>query len=53
MSKLHTIQSTIRNWRSTWIMLVVGLIITATATLYIKSGVEKIAEHEFIQYRSA
>ena len=47
MSKLHTIQSTIRNWRSTWIVLVVGLIITATATLYIKSGVEKIAEYEF------
>jgi PAS domain S-box-containing protein len=47
MSKLHTIQSTIRNWRSTWIVLVVGLMITATATLYIKSGVEKIAEHEF------
>jgi PAS domain S-box-containing protein len=48
MSKLHTIQSTVRNWRSTWIVLVVGLIITATATLHIKSGVEKIAEHEFI-----
>jgi PAS domain S-box-containing protein len=48
MSKLHTIQSTVRNWRSTWIVLVVGLMITATATLHIKSGVEKIAEHEFI-----
>ncbi len=48
MSKLHTIQSTIKNWRSTWIVLAVSLMITATATLYIKSGVEKIAENEFI-----
>ncbi|MEI6261815.1 MAG: CHASE domain-containing protein, partial [Deltaproteobacteria bacterium] len=48
MSRLYTIQSTIRNWRSTWIVLVVGLMITATATLYIKSGAEKIAENEFI-----
>ena len=48
MSKLHTIQSTVRNWRSTWIVLLVGLMITATATLYIKSGAEKIAENEFI-----
>ena len=43
----HTTQSALRNRRSAWIVLAVGLIITAAATLYMKSGVETIAQREF------
>jgi len=41
-------QSAPRNWRTAWIVLLVGLIITAAATLYMKASVERIAEQEFI-----
>lgn len=37
-----------RNSRTAWIVLVIGLMITAAATLYMKASVEKIAEQEFI-----
>ena len=38
---------TLRDWRSAWITLVVGLMITAAATAYLKSRVELIAAQEF------
>ena len=39
--------SALRNLRLAWMVLVVGLILTATATLYLKSDVERNAEREF------
>ena len=42
-----TPHSALRNRRLAWIVLVVGLILTATATLYMKSDVERNAEREF------
>ena len=44
---LHTTQSDLGNRHSAWIVLAVGLMITAAATLYMKSSVERIAEREF------
>ncbi len=37
-----------RNWHIGWIVLVVGLMISATVTLYMKSSVEGIAKRDFI-----
>ena len=37
-----------RNRRVAWLVLVLGLMITAMATLSIKSGVDRIAEHDFV-----
>ncbi|MFZ4440416.1 MAG: CHASE domain-containing protein, partial [Syntrophales bacterium] len=39
--------SALRNWRSDWIVLLVGLMITAAATIFMKLSVEMIAEREF------
>ena len=44
---LPSTNSAIRNWPIIWIVLVVGLIITITATLYMKSSVEMIVNAEF------
>ena len=44
---LHTTQSTLRNWKSDWIVLLAGLMITAAATIFMISSVERIAEQEF------
>jgi PAS domain S-box-containing protein len=44
---LHTAQSALQNWRTAWIVLVIGLMITAAAALYMKSSVERIAERDF------
>ncbi len=44
---LHTAQSALQNWRAAWIVLVIGLMITAAAALYMKSSVERIAERDF------
>ena len=44
---VSTMHSALRNLRLAWIVLVVGLILTATATLYLKSDVERNAEREF------
>jgi len=44
---LQPAQSVFLNWYSAWIVLVVGFLITAVATLYMKSSVEKIADQEF------
>ena len=43
----NTTQSIFRNSHAALIVLVFGLVITATATLYMRSSVERIAEHEF------
>ncbi|MEI6913867.1 MAG: CHASE domain-containing protein [Armatimonadota bacterium] len=45
---LQTPQSALQKGHSAWIVLVVGLMVTAAATLYMKSSVENLAEHEFI-----
>jgi len=47
---LHPVRSALRKWRSTWIVLVVGLMITTAATLYMKSSVENIANLEFTSH---
>ncbi len=44
----NTAQPAHLNWHADWIVLVVGLMITAAATLYMKSNVEKNAERDFI-----
>ena len=44
---LNTTKSALRNWPLAWIVLAVGLLITAAATLYMKSSVEIIANVEF------
>ncbi len=44
---LHITLSALRNWRISWIVLVISLMITAAATQYMKSIVERIAEQEF------
>ena len=44
---LHSTNSALRNWPIPWIVLLVGLIITTTATLYMKSSVERNTEQEF------
>lgn len=46
----HTIQSVHWNWPTAWIVLVVGLMLTAAATLTLKSSVERIAEQKFISH---
>jgi signal transduction histidine kinase/CheY-like chemotaxis protein/HPt (histidine-containing phosphotransfer) domain-containing protein len=46
----HAAQSAPRNWHTAWIVLAVGLMITAAATLYMKSNVEEIAERDFISH---
>jgi hypothetical protein len=42
-----TTEDFFKNTRITWIVLAVSLMITAAATLYMKSSVEKIAEKDF------
>ena len=44
---LDSTNAALRNWPITWIVLVVGLIMTITATLYMKSSVEINANVEF------
>ena len=44
---LDSTNAALRNWPITWIVLVVGLIMTITATLYMKSSVEINAHVEF------
>ncbi|MCX5814474.1 MAG: PAS domain S-box protein [Proteobacteria bacterium] len=44
---LHTTQSALQNWRTAWIVLVIGLMITTAAALYMKSSIERIAERNF------
>ena len=40
-------KSALWNLQSAWVVLLVGLMITATAALYMKSSVESIAKREF------
>ena len=44
----HAAQSAYRNRHTPWIVLVLGLTITAIATLYMKFSVETTAEQEFV-----
>jgi PAS domain S-box-containing protein len=44
----NTAQPARLDWHSDWIVLVVGLMITVVAALYMKSNVEKNAERDFI-----
>ncbi|MEI6610424.1 MAG: CHASE domain-containing protein [Deltaproteobacteria bacterium] len=44
---LGSTNTALRNWPLAWIVLAVGLLITAAATLYMKSSVEIIANVEF------
>ena len=44
---IDSTKTALRNWPITWIVLVVGLIMTITATLYMKSSVEINAHVEF------
>ncbi len=44
----HTIQPVRWNWPTAWIVLVIGLMLTAAATLTLKSSVDSIAEQKFI-----
>jgi PAS domain S-box-containing protein len=44
---LGSTSTALRNWPITWLVPVVGLLITITATMYMKSSVERIAEQEF------
>ena len=44
---IDSTKTALRNWPITWIVLVVGLIMTITATLYMKSSVEINANVEF------
>jgi PAS domain S-box-containing protein len=47
-SLLHSTKSVLLNKCSAWIVLMVGLMITAAVFLYMKSSVERIADLEFI-----
>ena len=49
---LHFTNSAPRNGRIAWIVLLVGLMITAAATLYMKSSVEMNAENDFTAHYS-
>ena len=44
---LHSTKPAYRNLHLSWIVLAVGLMITAAAILYMNSGVESIAQREF------
>jgi PAS domain S-box-containing protein len=45
---LQTTLSALRRWQQALIVLMVGLMITAAATMYMTESVERIAEREFI-----
>ncbi|MEI7672835.1 MAG: CHASE domain-containing protein, partial [Deltaproteobacteria bacterium] len=45
---LHPALPARRSFYIAWVVLVIGLLITAAVTLYMKSDVERIAEQEFI-----
>ncbi len=45
-----TTEDFFKNPRITWVVLVVGVMITAAATLYMKSSVEEIAEKDFADH---
>jgi len=46
-NSLHTPHSAYSKLRSSWSVLVIGLIITAVATMYVKSSVESIENSQF------
>lgn len=47
---LHTKLSALQNWRVSWVVLVISLLLTVAATRYMASIEERIAEQEFTSH---